>query len=258
MKIAVISLFPELFEAPLSLGVVGRAVAQGLVEVQLFDPRDHAEDKHKSVDDRPFGGGAGMVMTCAPLRGALRAAMDWIGAEQVRTVLMSPAGKTLDQATAQALPERDNLVLICGRYEGIDQRFIDAYVDEEWSIGDYVISGGELAALVVIDALARHVPGVLGNNRSNIDESHLDGRLDYPQYTRPENTDEGVVPEALLSGDHGRVSRYRRREALRTTLRKRPDLLTGRMYGSEDRALLQEIMSRDSENSGNLESTKDR
>ena len=246
MKIAVITLFPEMFTAPLSLGVVGRAAAQGLVDVQMFDPRAHAEDRHKTVDDRPFGGGAGMVLSCGPLRGALHAAQAWLCADNVRTVLMSPAGKTLDQTTARALPLGDNLILICGRYEGVDQRFIDAYVDEEWSIGDYVISGGELAALVVIDALARHIPGVLGNNRSNIDESHLDGRLDYPQYTRPENALEGAVPKALLSGDHGKVSRYRRREALRATLQKRPDLLTGRMYGSEDRALLKEIMSRDS------------
>ena len=241
MRIALLTLFPEMFDAFTSLGVVGRAVQEGSVEIRAYNPRDYATDKHQTVDDRPFGGGAGMVLKADTLEAALLDAQAWLGEESL-TGLMSPSGEAFTQDTALQTPTDVPLALVCGRYEGIDQRFIDAHVNFEWSIGDYVISGGELAAMVVIDAIARHIPGTLGNNQSIIDESHLDGRLNYPQYTRPENTALGNVPEVLLSGDHNRVKTHRRREALRTTYTRRPDLLTDQVFNPEDRRLLIEVV----------------
>ncbi|NKB97470.1 MAG: tRNA (guanosine(37)-N1)-methyltransferase TrmD [Pseudomonadales bacterium] len=242
MRVAILTLFPEMFGAQNTLGVVGRAINDGRMDVSLFNPRDYAQDKHNTVDDRPFGGGAGMVMQIEPLLAALNIARAKVGSGSNKTVLLSPSGTVFKQQTALTNLSLDGLILICGRYEGIDQRFVDKYIDEQWSIGDYVISGGELAAMVVVDALARHIPGVLGNNQSIIDESHLDGRLDYPQYTRPENAPEGSVPGELLSGDHNKVRLYRRREALRTTFERRPDLLTQQLFAAEERRLLKEVI----------------
>ena len=240
--IGLITLFPEMFQPQLDYGVFGRSVSKGLITIDLFNPRDYATDKHHTVDDKPYGGGPGMVMMTEPLLAALQAARA-AAPSDVIVVLMSPSGTIFNQQMAVAASAQKSFIFICGRYEGLDQRFIDTQTDEQWSIGNYVLSGGELPALVVMDALARHIPGVLGNNQSNLSESHLDGKLDYPQYTRPEDSLNRRVPEILLSGDHAKVTRYRRREALRVTYEKRPDLLTQRVFTDEERTLLTEIFA---------------
>ena len=242
MKIALITLFPEMFEALTGYGISSRAVNQGLLEVSSFNPRDFTDDPHATVDDRPYGGGPGMVMMVEPLLRALEAAKS-DAPENTRVVLMSPQGEVFSQAKGIDCGQMPGLILICGRYEGIDERFIQRHVDEQWSIGDYVLSGGELAAMVVLDAIARHLPGTLGNQMSVIDESHLDGTLDYPHYTRPEKLGLDVVPAELLSGNHKQMSRYRRREALKRTLDRRPDLLTGRVFSQEHQKLLEECFA---------------
>lgn len=238
MWLGIVSLMPEILAAGNSGGVVARAVSQGLLRVEVFNPRDFTADRHKTVDDRPYGGGAGMVMMNEPLRLALQAASAK-APQNTKVVLLSPQGATFNQAMAVQYSAAAGLILICGRYEGVDERFIQRHVDEQWSIGDYVLSGGELPALVVMDAIARHVPGTLGNSLSIIDESHLDGMLDYPQYTRPVETEGAVVPDVLLSGNHSKVTEYRRREALQKTFARRPDLLVGRVFDERDRKLLQ-------------------
>ena len=240
--IGVVTLFPEMFGAQMKLGVFGRAVSNGLLQVEFFNPRDFTQDRHQTVDDQPYGGGPGMVMKVEPLAAAVEAAKG-AAPRAAEVVLMSPAGETFVQAQAQTWGEGCTLILLCGRYEGLDQRFIDHYVDRELSIGDFVLSGGEIAALAVMDALARHVDGVLGNKESKISESHLDATLEYPQYTRPEMSVGFSVPEVLRSGDHKRIDRYRRREALRRTFERRPDLLVGRLFDEGDRALLIEVFS---------------
>ena len=242
MWLGVITLFPEMFDAVAGNGVFGRAVDNGVISLHCYNPRDFASDKHRTVDDRPYGGGPGMVMMVEPLRKALEAAQEQ-APENSLVVLMSPQGEVFSQAKGIDSGQLAGLILICGRYEGIDERFIREHVDAEWSIGDYVLSGGELAAMVVTDAIARHLPGTLGNQMSVIDESHLDGTLDYPHYTRPEKLGLDVVPADLLSGNHKRMSRYRRREALKRTLDRRPDLLTGRVFSQEDRKLLEECFA---------------
>ena len=238
--LGVITLFPEMFEIARAGGVFARAVDAGRLALETFNPREFATDKHRTVDDAPYGGGAGMVMMVEPLAAAWQAAQK-AAPEGVRTVLMSPQGRRFTQADAVTEAAMPGLILVCGRYEGIDERFVTRFVDEEWSIGDYVLSGGELPAMVVADAIARHVPGVLGNQLSKTDESHLDGWLDYPHYTRPEQVAEAPVPDVLLSGDHGRVSEYRRREAIRRTVERRPDLLVGRTFSAEERRFIQEM-----------------
>ena len=242
MWLGVITLFPEMFDAVAGNGVFGRAVDNGVISLHCYNPRDFASDKHRTVDDRPYGGGPGMVMMVEPLRKALEAAQEQ-APENSLVVLMSPQGEVFSQAKGIDSGQLAGLILICGRYEGIDERFIREHVDAEWSIGDYVLSGGELAAMVVTDAIARHLPGTLGNQMSVIDESHLDGTLDYPHYTRPEKLGLDVVPADLLSENHKRMSRYRRREALKRTLDRRPDLLTGRVFSQEDRKLLEECFA---------------
>jgi tRNA (guanine37-N1)-methyltransferase len=242
MWLGVITVLPEMFDAVSSSGVFSRALNQGIISLNCYNPRDFATDKHRTVDDRPYGGGPGMVMMVEPLLRALEAAKS-DAPENTRVVLMSPQGEVFSQAKGIDCGQMPGLILICGRYEGIDERFIQRHVDEEWSIGDYVLSGGELAAMVVLDAIARHLPGTLGNQMSVIDESHLDGTLDYPHYTRPEKLGLDVVPAELLSGNHKQMSRYRRREALKRTLDRRPDLLTGRVFSQEDRKLLEECFA---------------
>ncbi len=237
MWIGVISLLPEMISGAAAAGVFGRAVASGVIQLAVFNPRDFAGDKHRTVDDKPYGGGAGMVMMVEPLRAALLAAKSAAPAD-VPVVLMSPQGKVFSQSAAVEQSRQAGLILICGRYEGIDERFVSRYVDAEWSIGDYVLSGGELPALVVMDAIARHIPGTLGNSLSVIDESHLDGTLDYPHYTRPVDTEGAKVPEVLLSGDHRKVALHRRREALGRTFERRPEMLVRRVFSDEDRELL--------------------
>ena len=205
MWLGVITLFPEMFDAVAGNGVFGRAVDNGVISLHCYNPRDFASDKHRTVDDRPYGGGPGMVMMVEPLRKALEAAQEQ-APENSLVVLMSPQGEVFSQAKGIDSGQLAGLILICGRYEGIDERFIREHVDAEWSIGDYVLSGGELAAMVVTDAIARHLPGTLGNQMSVIDESHLDGTLDYPHYTRPEKLGLDVVPAELLSGNHKQIA----------------------------------------------------
>lgn len=250
MWLGIVSLFPELVRQVADAGVIGRAVRGAIVELHVFNPRDFTSDKHQTVDDRPYGGGAGMVMLVEPLLAALEAAraraVSDVGA-QPRVVFLSPQGAPLSQARVHELTEDPALVLIAGRYEGVDQRFVDLAVDEEISIGDYVVSGGELPALVLMDALVRLLPGTLGNASSAIAESHLDGLLDYPQYTRPEKVRGLGVPEVLLSGDHRAVDRWRRQQALYRTWQKRPDMLAHRKLGDADRRLLEETFAADEE-----------
>lgn len=239
MKIEVITLFPDAVQAMVDAGVTGRAIRAGKVELRTWNPRDFAGDRHRTVDDRPYGGGPGMVMTVEPLRSAIRAARQ----EQHRKVpvsLLSPQGRRLDQAAVRELAARRGLILLCGRYEGVDERLIELEVDEEWSIGDYVISGGELAAAVVIDAVSRLLPGVLGDEQSAEQDSFTGKLLDHPHYSRPETVEDKAVPEVLLSGDHEAIRLWRRKQALGRTWQRRPDLLQEQDLDEEDRALLDE------------------
>jgi len=220
MRVQVLTIFPELFEPFLSTSLVGRAIEKGLMEVRVHDLREFTEDRHRSVDDEPYGGGGGMVMTAPPWIRAVRA----VGGGGWR-VLLSPQGTRLDDAKVRELAARGDLVLMCGRYEGIDERVRATVVDEEVSIGDYVLSGGELPAMVLIEALSRQVPGVVGLADSVENDSFRGGLLDHPHYTRPPVVEGLAVPEVLLSGDHAKIRRWREGEALRATAEKRPDLL---------------------------------
>lgn len=240
MRFDVITLFPDLVDQALRFGVTGRAREQGLIRLVLWNPRDFARDRHRTVDDRPYGGGPGMVMKVQPLRDAIRAARaEAAGGAPV--IYLSPQGRRLDQAAVMQFARMAGLILVAGRYEGIDQRLLESEIDAEWSIGDYVLSGGELAALVVIDAVTRLLPGVLGDAESAQQDSYADGLLDYPHYTRPEEIDGRRVPEVLLSGDHQAIARWRRKQALGRTWLKRPDLLAKRKLTVEEQALLEEF-----------------
>jgi tRNA (guanine37-N1)-methyltransferase len=240
MRIDVITLFPESMQELTCLGVTGRAIRDGKVELKTWNPRELAEDRHRTVDDRPYGGGPGMVMAVEPLSSTIRAVRRKCPAG-TRVSLMSPQGRKLDQAGINELAGRQGLILVCGRYEGIDERVIESEVDEEWSIGDYVISGGELAAAVIIDAVARQMPGVLGDEQSALEDSFVDGLLDHPHYTRPEVVGDKAVPQVLLSGDHAEIRRWRRKQALGRTWLRRPDLLEGRQLDEEAKLLLKEF-----------------
>ncbi len=228
MRVQVLTIFPELFEPFLSTSLVGRAIEKGLLEVRVHDLRDFTEDRHRSVDDEPYGGGGGMVMTAPPWIRAVRAvssAGDQPGSPW--RILLSPQGARLDEAKVRELAARGDLVLLCGRYEGIDERVRQTVVDEEVSIGDYVLSGGELPAMVLIEALSRQVPGVVKLADSVENDSFRAGLLDHPHYTRPPMVEDLAVPEVLTGGDHAAIRRWREREALKATLAKRPDLLEG-------------------------------
>jgi tRNA (guanine37-N1)-methyltransferase len=230
LKLALITLFPEVIDNFAGYGVTGRAVSEKKIDLRCFNPRDFTTDKHRIVDDRPYGGGPGMVMRCEPLKAAVEAAKEWMiedAEADSRVIYLSPQGKRLVQARTEELAT-ENLILIAGRYEGIDQRVIDTLVDEEISIGDYVLSGGELPALVLIDAILRHVPGVLGHADSAEQDSFTDGSLDWPHYTRPEIFEDQAVPEVLLSGDHKVIENWRRQQATAKTRRMRPDLILNR------------------------------
>jgi tRNA (guanine37-N1)-methyltransferase len=240
MKIALISLFPEMFAALTDYGISGRAVNQGLVEVANFNPRDYTEDRHQTVDDRPYGGGPGMVMMIEPLRRAIAAARQWVGDSSL-VVYLSPQGKVLDQPAVSGFAQRQSVILIAGRYEGIDERLIEAEVDEEWSIGDYVLSGGELPAMVLVDAMIRQLPGALGHTESAQQDSFADGLLDCPHYTRPEDYQGRVVPEVLLSGNHENIRRWRLQQSLVRTQQRRPELLDRLPLDNEQQALLKEM-----------------
>jgi len=238
MRVDVVTLFPEIVTSLAGLGVTGRAISDGIIGLHCWNPRDFAEDRHHTVDDRPYGGGPGMVMTVEPLRSAIRAARTAAG-EDTRVCLLSPQGRPLDQPGANALARSGKLVLVCGRYEGVDERLIELEVDEEWSIGDYVLSGGELAAAVMIDVMARQLPGVLGHELSAEQDSFMDGLLDCPHYSRPEEVEGLRVPDVLLSGDHEAIRRWRRKQALGRTWLRRPDLLEALELDDEAQQLLQ-------------------
>lgn len=238
----ILTIFPEIIRTYLNESIVKRALERGLVTAEVFNPRDFTTDRHRSVDDYPYGGGSGMVFKIEPIWNAL-AHIKADGAER-RVVLLSPQGRTFDQDMAQALShETRRVVLICGRYEGIDERVREALVDEEVSIGDYVLTGGELAALVIIDTVVRLIPGVLGDQDSAKEESFSWGILDYPHYTRPPEFRGMKVPEVLLSGNHREIERWRRREALRRTCRQRPDLLGKAGLTEEDHKIIRELCS---------------
>jgi tRNA (guanine37-N1)-methyltransferase len=236
MRVDVFTIFTEYFESPLRASLLGRARDSGLLDVRLHDPREFATGNHRSVDDTPFGGGAGMVMSPEPLFAAFEAS-----AAPRPLFLLSAAGRPFDQATARELARGTGFSLLCGRYEGVDQRVADHLCDGELSAGDYVLAGGEAAALVVIDAVARLVPGVMGNEESGTDESFATDLLEYPQYTRPARFRGYEVPDVLRTGDHARVARWRRAQALLRTLERRPDLLEGRELTDEEAALLREF-----------------
>jgi tRNA (guanine37-N1)-methyltransferase len=235
VRIEIFTIFPEYFDGPLRASLLGRAQEQGLLDLRVHDPRAHTTDRHRSVDDAPYGGGAGMVMAPGPLFDAV---------ETMRPprplFLLSAGGRRFDQAMARELAGTDGFSLLCGRYEGVDQRVAEHLCDDELSVGDFVLAGGEAAALVVIDAVARLVPGVMGNEQSGHDESFGDGLLEYPQYTRPAEFRGWMVPEVLRSGDHERVARWRRAQALYRTMRRRPDLSQG-ARSADDEAVLREF-----------------
>ena len=239
MRIEVVTLFPELIRGALAAGVLGRAVQRGLLEVGTEDPRAHTRDVHRTVDDRPYGGGPGMVMKPEPLSAAIAAAAARVPEGTLR-VALSAQGEVLTQGRLAELARRSALVLVAGRYEGIDERVLERSIDLELSIGDYVLSGGELAALVVIDAVARLLPGALGDERSSVEESFTEGLLEGPQYTRPEVYDGLAVPPVLLSGDHAAIRRWRLKQALGRPAARRPDLLARLALDGERRALLAE------------------
>ena len=229
LRIDVFSVFPELVDGALQTSIIGRARTNGQIDLRLHDPRDHATDKHRSVDDSPFGGGAGMVMRPDILAAAIRAA------EPPRPVIaLSASGQRFDQAMAHELAAGDGFSLLCGRYEGIDQRVLDTFVDREVSIGDFVLAGGEVAAAVMIEAVGRLVPGVLGNHESIAEESFSDGLLEYPQFTRPADFEGAEVPKILLSGNHGAVAKWRHAMSLIRTRDRRPDLIEARGGITED------------------------
>jgi len=237
LKIAVISIFPDMFGAIANFGITSRALKQGLVELKAITPRDFAHDRHSTVDDRPFGGGPGMVMMVQPLRDAIAEAKVWAGSA-AKVIYLSPQGRTLDQAGVVQLASYNNMILIAGRYEGIDERLLDTVIDEEWSIGDYVLSGGELPAMVLIDAVTRLIPGALGHALSAEQDSFTAGLLDCPHYTRPEEFEGMRVPEVLLSGNHELIRRWRLKQALGRTWLKRPDLLQAINLTEEQQKLL--------------------
>jgi len=241
MRIDVLTLFPEMFETFITSSILGRAAANNLVSVQTHNIRDFAANKHKQVDDYPYGGGAGMVMMVQPLSDALESVLAGYGEEKPKVIYLSPQGRVLNQNLAQQLSKEPALVLLCGHYEGIDQRIIDRYVDMEISIGDYVLTGGELPAMVLIDCVTRLIPGVLGSSQSILEESHSAGLLEYPQYTRPAVYNGDAVPEVLLSGNHKEIERWRRQQSLKNTLLKRPDLLYRNALSDEDLKLLKEL-----------------
>lgn len=241
MWIGVISLFPEMFRAITKHGVTGRAVKSGLLQIECWNPREFTHDKHRTVDDRPYGGGPGMLMMVQPLRDAIHAAKQAAG-DGAKVIYLSPQGRKLTQAGVTELATNQKLILVAGRYEGIDERVIQTEVDEEWSIGDYVLSGGELPAMTLIDAVSRLVPGVLGDQASAEQDSFTDGLLDHPHYTRPEVLDGLAVPEALTSGNHEVIRRWRLKQSLGRTWQRRPELINNLALTDEQESLLAEYV----------------
>lgn len=247
MQVGIVTLFPEMFTAVTSYGVTGRACKTGLVEVACWSPREFALDKHRTVDDKPFGGGAGMLMKTGPLCDAITQAKAWNDATPT-VIYLSPQGRRLDQQGVEMLAQRRNLVLVCGRYQGIDERVLRAEIDEEWSIGDYVLSGGELAAMVMLDAIIRYQPGALGHEESAGLDSFADSNtglrlLDCPRYTRPQEFAGQLVPEVLTGGNHQQIRRWQLKQRLGQTWLKRPDLLDQQILNEQEQSLLKEFIS---------------
>ena len=241
MQFAVVSVLPGMVETVAEYGVVGRAIDSGVASLRIDDPRDHTSDAHRTVDDRPYGGGPGMVLKYEPLAkaiGAARAALP----EGSPVVCMSPAGKAFDQDEAQRLADLPGIILLAGRYEGIDERLVESEVDEELSLGDFVLSGGEIAAMAVIDAVVRLLPGALGDEDSAAQDSFVEGLLDFPHYTRPEEIEGRKVPAVLLSGDHARIARWRYKQALGRSFLRRPDLVKKLQLDREQQSLLDEFL----------------
>ena len=233
MTFKVLTIFPEMLRPMLEASILGRAVREGIIRVELIDIRPYSDRKHRNTDDDPFGGGAGMVMLAQPIVDAVEA-----NPVKGRRIYLSPRGRTLTQPIVEELAGDEEILLLCGHYEGVDQRALDLVIDEELSIGDYVLTGGELGALVVIDAVSRLIPGVLGKDESSVDESFSSGLLEYPQYTRPREYRGLQVPEVLLNGNHAEIERWRRNEALRITKARRPEMLEKVELDKRDRAFL--------------------
>lgn len=241
MRFDVITLFPEMLRSVTGYGITGRAVEKGILQVKCWNPRDYAQGEYRAVDDRPYGGGPGMVMLAGPLEGAVRAVRSDTGGRPL-LIHLSPQGELMDQRVVEELAGHDSLVLLAGRYEGIDERVVQEYVDREYSIGNYVISGGELAAMVIIDAVARQLPGVLGNEESAGRDSFVDGLLDCPHYTRPEEWNDVAVPEVLLSGNHAAIRRWRLKQSLGRTWLRRREILDSAGLDAERKELLDEFL----------------
>ncbi|MEL0637980.1 MULTISPECIES: tRNA (guanosine(37)-N1)-methyltransferase TrmD [Marinomonas] len=250
MKVGVISLFPEMFQAITQYGVTGRAIKSGLVSMDFINPRDFTYDRHKTVDDRPYGGGPGMLMKVQPLKDAIASAKLLV--PNAKVIYLSPQGRTLTQEGVQQLAKQAEFILVAGRYEGVDERLIQSEIDEEWSIGDFVLSGGELPAMVLMDAVLRMVPGVLGKQASADEDSFADGLLDCPHFTRPEVLDDKSVPSVLLSGNHEAIRRWRLKQKLGRTFLRRPDLLQNLELDREQQLLLEEFI-RETEDSTSAE-----
>lgn len=240
MRFDIITIFPEIFRGVFEFGIIRRAVEAGLIEIAIHDLRDYTHDRHRQVDDRPFGGGAGMVMKPEPLFRAVEAITH--DAVDARVALMSPQGRLFDQRVAEEFAANARVVLICGRYEGVDERVVEHLVTDEISIGDYVLSGGEIPAMVIVDAVTRLLPGALGCNESAVRESFVDGLLDYPHYTRPAEYRGLHVPDVLASGHHAEIDAWRQRKAMEKTLRRRPDLIQRRTPSEVERRLIAEIL----------------
>lgn len=241
MHIGLITLFPEIFQA-LNYGITGRAIKNKVITLSISNPRDFTTDSHRTVDDRPYGGGPGMVMKAEPLLSAIKNEKDRVG-QNTKVVYLSPQGKKVDQKLIEETAATDKIIFISGRYEGIDERVNELVIDEEWSVGDYVLSGGEFAALVIIDAITRLLPNALGDSESAQQDTFTNGLLEYPHYTRPEEIAGLYVPKVLLSGDHATVSRWRLKESLRRTWLRRPELLQCRVLSKLEQTLLDELKS---------------
>jgi tRNA (guanine37-N1)-methyltransferase len=240
MRIDILTLFPQMFDGLLGYSIIGRAIEHGLVDIKLHDIRTYTHDKHHIVDDYPYGGGAGMVLKPEPIFEAVEDIKEKLGLSSVATILLSPQGRLFNQEIARKLAGCHNLIIICGHYEGVDERVAEHLVNDEISIGDYLLSGGEVAAMVVVDCVIRLLPGALGSEASLVEDSHIGGLLEYPQYTRPAVYRGWTVPEILLSGDHGEIARWRRQQSLLRTAKRRPDLMGKAVLSREDKRLLNE------------------
>jgi len=241
MRAGIVTLFPDMFAAVSEYGVTGRAVREGLVDLSFWNPRDYTQDKHRTVDDRPYGGGPGMLMKTEPLELAVGAAKQALPGAKV--IYLTPQGKVLDQAAINRLAQEQAVIMLSGRYEGIDERVIETQVDEEWSLGDYVLSGGELAAMACLDAITRLQPGALGHEESADQDSFMQGLLDCPHYTRPEHYAGKSVPPVLLSGDHEAIRKWRLQQSLGRTWQRRPELLERMTLTDEEKALLDDFIA---------------